>query len=287
MTNEASMQNNKPTLKQRFENEWEFVYPDSIDNEEVDEGFWAAVELVGYDDKRAEMIFKSIVSDHPFHIDAHNYLSIVFRNQNRDFESLLTAEKAYSLGKECISGDFEYGKDKLMWEYLDNRPFLRACHIYGLECVHAKKPESAMEVFNELLTFNKNDNQGVRYLLLEIYLASEKYTKARELLSRYPSDYSIEFKFASVSLDVLEGNLEQADKKLKEAVKVNRFFIDEVVRKKHRKPAPDVLDGQPYCGEVIARGSVQEACDYWSRNKAFYKNEKVLDYYKTRGKTPK
>lgn len=92
----------KPIVRQYYENEWEFIYPTSIDNEKVNEEFWEAVELLGYDDKKAEKIFKALFFKYPFYIDACNHLSIAFRNQNKVFESLLTAEKSYKLGKNCF-----------------------------------------------------------------------------------------------------------------------------------------------------------------------------------------
>jgi tetratricopeptide (TPR) repeat protein len=272
----------KPIVQQYNEHEWEFIYPPSIDNEKVNEEFWAAVEVLDYDDPSAEMVFKKLIAKHPYYIDAYNHLSLAFRNQGKDFESLLTAEKSFNLGKSCLPKSFNLKKDKLIWGNLDNRPFLRACQIYGLECQQHKRYSEAIEVYTLNMSLNENDNQGIRYLLLEVFFAIRDYKKARHLLDKYRDDFSIEFMFGSVVIKVLDGHHEKADDVLKEAIDTNKFFIDEVIRDKHSKPPPFRLPGEPGLDAGIPMGSVQQAFDYWKRNEQLYKTAEIIDYFKSR-----
>jgi hypothetical protein len=46
------------------ENEWEFVFPSSIDNEETYNEYYEGVELLDYNDAEAERIFKKIIKKH-------------------------------------------------------------------------------------------------------------------------------------------------------------------------------------------------------------------------------
>ncbi|MCK9290400.1 MAG: hypothetical protein WCR58_03000 [Bacteroidales bacterium] len=272
----------KPFLRQYDDNEWEFVYPSSIDNENVFDLFYEGVEFLDYNDKEAERIFKSLIKNHPYHIDAYNHLSIAFRNQNKTFESLLTAEKAYTLGKECFPKDFDYRIGKISWGWLENRPFLRACQIYGLECQYAKNYNSALKLYQENLSFNENDNQGIRYLLLETLLVLKEYNQAEKLIEKYEDDFSIEFKYGLVSLYVLKGDYNSADNHLIEAVQTNQHFIKEVSKQKHIKPEPFRISNEPYFDTGIQIGSIQQAFDYWERNKSFYKTKKLIEYYKSK-----
>jgi len=272
----------KPYLQKYQDNEWEFVYPITIDNEETYNEYWKGVELLDYDDKAAEIIFKRLISKNPYYIDAYNHLSISFRNQDKIFESLLTAEKSYRLGKDCFPSEFNIKRDKLIWPVLENRPFLRACQIFGLECQYHKDYSTAIDIYKENLRLNENDNQGIRYLLLEVYFASKDFTQARKLLNTNSSDWSIEFKFGLVTLEVIEGNIENADKYLDTAVETNKFFIDEVIKTKHAPPPPFRIPGEPNFDAGIPIGSVQQAYDYWERNKILYKSKKVMEYYKER-----
>ncbi|SFU78452.1 hypothetical protein SAMN05216480_12710 [Pustulibacterium marinum] len=270
----------KPELRFYGENEWEFVYPASIDNATVYNAYWSGVELLDYEDSRAENIFKKLIAKHPYFLDAYNHLSIAFRNQNKTFESWLTAEKSYSLGKSILPETFIIGKHKIHWGVLENRGFLRACQQYGLECQYHKDYEKAKSVYLENLSYNQEDHQGIRYLLLEVYLAHKKLKEARELINKYSKDYSIEFAFTSVALEVLAGNYEKANAKLLEAIKINKHFVAEVIKEQHQKPPVYRLPGEPFFDAGIPIGSVQQAYEYWKRNKVFYAKKELIAYFK-------
>lgn len=272
----------KPIVQQYHENDWEFIYPPSIDNEKVNDEFWHAVQFLENDDQIAEKMFKKLIAKHPYYIDAYNHLSIAFRNQGKDFESLLTAEKSFNLGKSCIPKSFNFKKDKLIWPNIDNRPFLRACQNFGLECQYHKKQAEATEIYKLNLALNTDDHQGIRYLLLETYFATKDYKQAQRLLNQYSDDFSIEFKFGLVVMNILQDNIHQADKNLKVAVQTNKFFIEEVIKDKHLKPIPYRIPGEPNFDAGIPIGSIQQAFDYWKRNEQLYKMNKIIDYFKTK-----
>lgn len=270
----------KPTVQKQYGNTWEFVYPQSIDNEKVSDEFWSAVDFLDTHDLLAEKILKKLIAEHPYYIDAYSHLSIAFRNQGKEFESLLTAEKAFTIGMDCLPKSFNAEKHKLIWQMTDNRPFLRACQNYGLECHYHKKYAQAQEIYRLLLKLNEDDHQGIRYLLLETLFATKDYQQARQLLDQYPDDFSIEFRFGTVALHVLQDDLKQADLHLPEAIETNAFFIDEVTKSKHVKPLPYRIPGEPNFDAGIPTGSVQQAYDYWERNKALYQNKKIIGYFK-------
>ena len=53
----------------------------------------------------------------------------------------------------------------LRWGHVDNRPFLRCMHGYGLCCWRLGRFEEAERVFDRMLWLNPSDNQGVRGLI--------------------------------------------------------------------------------------------------------------------------
>ncbi|MFV8351722.1 tetratricopeptide repeat protein [Flavobacterium sp. XS2P14] len=270
----------RPIIKRFNETDWEFINPESYDNEIVADEFWKAVEILDYDDQRAEDVFKKLIEKHPFYIDAYVHLSIAFRNQKKTFESLLTAEKAYTISRECLPKEFNSKKHKIIWSWLENRPFLRAYLNYALESIEHKNYEIAISVLKDILNFNENDNQGIRYTLLETYLKLKNFDEAKKIIKKYKDDFSIEFKFGEVVLTVLDGNTKKADILLKEAIQTNKFFIDEIKKEKHIKPAPYRIPGEPFFDAGIPIDSVQQAYEYWSRNKDLYKNKKIIEYFK-------
>jgi tetratricopeptide (TPR) repeat protein len=275
----------KPTLIKYSDNYWEFKFPSEFFNEKNNNTFWDAVEMLGYDDQTAEIIFKFLINKFPFFIDAYNHLSIAFRNQKKDFESYITAEKAYKIGKECFSKEFDITKDKLIWSCLDNRPFLRSCQIFGLESQLKGDYEKAVELYDEILRLNENDNQGVRFLKLECLFAIKNYTLVRQLLDKLSDDWSIETTYGRVVLEIISDNIELAEKSLPSALKSNRFLPDEIIKGKHKAPPPHRIPGEPIFDAGIPIGSIQQAYEYWNRNKKLFKDKKIIDFFKTRIKT--
>jgi tetratricopeptide (TPR) repeat protein len=51
----------------------------------------------------------------------------------------------------------------LAWSCLYNRPFLRCLHGYALCLWRLGRNEAAIDVFERILAFNPNDNQGARF----------------------------------------------------------------------------------------------------------------------------
>jgi tetratricopeptide (TPR) repeat protein len=69
------------------------------------------------------------------------------------------------IGEQAI-GD-KYG-DVFAWHYLDNRPYLRALHGYGLTHWRLERYNEALNVFQRMLWLNPSDNQGVRFLVSDV-----------------------------------------------------------------------------------------------------------------------
>lgn len=53
----------------------------------------------------------------------------------------------------------------LSWGWIDNRPFLRCMHGYGLCLWRLGKSSEAAAVFERMLWLNPSDNQGERFNL--------------------------------------------------------------------------------------------------------------------------
>lgn len=94
-------------------------------------------------------------------LDAHAHLG------NFAFDH--SPEKAirhYEVGVRI--GEFSLGEGfdgVLHWGYINNRPFLRCLHGYGLCLSSLGRYNEAEEVFSRMLWLNPTDNQGIRFLL--------------------------------------------------------------------------------------------------------------------------
>ncbi len=56
----------------------------------------------------------------------------------------------------------------LSWGHIDNRPFLRCMHGYGVCLWRLGRFDEAERVFETMLWLNPSDNQGVRFLVEDV-----------------------------------------------------------------------------------------------------------------------
>ena len=270
----------KPEILRYSKTEWEFVYPEFWNVETLSEALGKAYRLIDKKPEKAEKELLSLIEDYPYYFGAYSCLSELYRRQQKLDEALAIVEQGYLKGKALFPEEFNFSKHKLEWPVLDNRAWLRVCQAYGLECLWQKQYPKAIEVFSMILSLNEGDNQGIRYLLMEAYMASGDY-KAREHLKKNKESPSIEFRFGEIVLDVLEDKIADADRKLPAAMKQNQYVVDELAKEKHTPPPPDE-DLEMY--GAILQGSEQQAYLYWESNKELFAIPKVIEYFRSKQK---
>jgi hypothetical protein len=74
--------------------------------------------------------------------------------------ALVHYEIGVRIGELSLPADFD---GLLVWARVDNRAFLRCMHGYGLCLWRLGDFAAAKTVFERILSFNPNDNQGVRF----------------------------------------------------------------------------------------------------------------------------
>ena len=97
-------------------------------------------------------------------LDAHNHLgNLVF--DRRPGEALHHYEAGFRIGELSLGAGFE---GVLSWGWIDNRPFLRCMHGFGLCLWRLRQFEEAAAIFNRMLWLNPSDNQGVRMMIDQV-----------------------------------------------------------------------------------------------------------------------
>ena len=122
----------------------------------------------------------------PEHIDARAHLGSVLMKCERLQEAAAEYERAFEIGSRALPGDFD---GRIEWIRLDNRPFLRAA--YGLALVRLKtgKRPAAIRLMEQLLQWNRNDNQGVRLIIGSEYLRAGDRAMAGKVLREHADEY--------------------------------------------------------------------------------------------------
>jgi hypothetical protein len=96
-------------------------------------------------------------------LDAHAHLgNLVFV---RPEDAIRHYEVGLRIGELSLGDGFE---GVLLWGHIDNRPFLRCMHGYGLCLWRLRRYDEAGRVFEKMLSLNPSDNQGVRFLVEEV-----------------------------------------------------------------------------------------------------------------------
>jgi hypothetical protein len=97
-------------------------------------------------------------------LDAHSHLgNFVFDHRPKD--AIRHYEAGFRIGELSLGEGFD---GLLPWGWIDNRPFLRCMHGFGLCLWRLGHFEEAARIFDCMLWLNPSDNQGVRFLIGEV-----------------------------------------------------------------------------------------------------------------------
>ena len=103
-------------------------------------------------------------------LDAHAHLgNMAFAGLPKD--AIRHYEAGFRIGELSLGGAFD---GLLPWGLIDNRPFLRCMHGYGLCLWRLGKLKDALQIFERMLWLNPSDNQGVRFLI-DLVRAKEQW----------------------------------------------------------------------------------------------------------------
>lgn len=205
-------------------------------------------------EKRASLAEEALALD-PNSIDARLVKS-TFVSSPLKKENLLL--KAINIGLRSL----DLKSDEL-WMNINARPFLRAQEALAEHFVEIGEKEKAITLYEELLQYNVNDNQGVRFVLFRLYIEENKLNEADELLAEFPGK-TADWKFSEVLL-LLKRNVSEEffSDKLFDAHLTNSYFISVLVGEIE---LPDRLP------ERYTPGSLEEAIIYGYRNKHLWQD---------------
>lgn len=147
-----------------------------------------------------------------------------------------------------LKGDF--------WGFLETRPYMRAKHGLAVALWAQGERKSAIGHAEDMLRLNPNDNQGVRYLLLEWYLQSNMDKKAAALLKRYRDDHDAGMLWGAALLAYRSGGDSGAAKAALEAAMANNRHVGPYLTATRKLPK--------HLPESYTSGSVDEAVIYVS-----------------------
>jgi tetratricopeptide (TPR) repeat protein len=146
----------------RPEYEMEQVLPGEDPDDPNTDPILEAVELKEAGDPQgAHRMLMALLAADLRCLDAHAHLGN-FAFDHSPKKAIRHYEVGVRIGELSLGEGFN---GVLHWGHINNRPFLRCMHGYGLCLSSLGRHKEAEEVFSRMLWLNPTDNQGVRFLL--------------------------------------------------------------------------------------------------------------------------
>lgn len=147
--------------------------------------------------RRVKLARKALAADLNA-IDAYNLLGL---HAETLAERIALFREGVRVGERLFAPAFD-DPEMEWWGFLGTRPWMRAQHNLGLALLEAGDKADAADTFRRMLTLNKNDNQGVRMLLLKIAAEDGDYGTCKLLFADYPDDIFLEFPATRLLVDL-------------------------------------------------------------------------------------
>ncbi|MDO9545644.1 MAG: tetratricopeptide repeat protein [Pelolinea sp.] len=178
-------------------------------------------------------------------------------------------QQGVEAGRRALGEDFFQDEENVghFWGILHTRPYMRALAGLANTLWQMGNRDQAMLNYRELLRLNPGDNQGIRYVLLELLLEMNQLEDVRALMDEYPDCGSVDWAYTALLMELMEnGDSTRAHSLLESALETNDHVPAYLLGIKR---IPDLRP--PY----ITLGGEDEAADYASRHFRIWKKTKA------------
>jgi hypothetical protein len=170
-------------------------------------------------DEEARRLTEAALKLDPDCVDA---LTLIAQLADSPMKSVSKLRAAVEAGESRLGKDFFEENKGYFWGLIETRPYMRARQQLAASLLITGKPFEAAEHYSALLELCPNDNLGVRFELLSLYLTTDQMEKALGLVEKYPKERSAFFHWASVLIYFSLRRFEDAKRALKAARRANR-----------------------------------------------------------------
>ncbi|HEY1607054.1 MAG TPA: DUF6429 family protein [Allosphingosinicella sp.] len=158
-------------------------------------------------------------------------------------QALALCRQAVEAGTEAL-GKAVFEEDAgHFWGLVETRPYMRARCQLAMLLWDAGERDEAIDHYRDMLRLNPNDNQGIRYLLVDALLASGRDAEVGRLLKDYGEEGSAAWTWSAALLAYRRhGKGAESLKALQAALKSNKHVPDYLLGKvRMPKMLPDFI----------------------------------------------
>lgn len=192
-------------------------------------------------------------------------------------EMLKYYEQGVAAGERALGEKFFKENAGHFWGLIETRPYMRAREGLANTLWSMDRADEAVPHFQEMLRLNPGDNQGVRYSLLNLLIATNQSAAAEKLIKQFKEDGMAEWLYGKALLAFRkEGDSANSKKLLRAAIKQNQH-VPAFLSGKQRLP--------PHPPEFIGFGDENEAISYVANHLQNWRNTPgAIDWLKSMAK---
>jgi len=186
--------------------------------------------------EKAKQYFTKAIKVYPKHTDSLNGLGCYYYDTKQNYEKAKSYYQQALESSEQLIKEMNETKEKILyWGVLETRPYMRSLHGLGI-CNYKlgnKKLEpnlldESLKIFNKMLKLNPNDNQGIRYLIPDVYQKKGDYDKSLKKYLKIIKDEGSDYNsILLLNLSILYyklSDLQNAEKYFLKGMKKNKFY---------------------------------------------------------------
>lgn len=176
---------------------------------------------------RAIKLAKQALEINPDNIDAENFIT---KFETNTIKKLGKYKETLDKEQEKLEKEDLFNKENIgiFWGLIETRPYMRTKHCYMLTLMELGRYTEAIKQGEELLKLCKNDNQGIRYLIMGLYAVLERFEECEKIYNKY-SDDSTFMLFPLAVMYYKKGDYRKCKKVLKEIQENNEYLLDYLI----------------------------------------------------------
>lgn len=180
-------------------------------------------------DKEAIQLAKKAIKVDEHNYDAYNLITSLINNPEQQKKEY---KKTLDMATKHMEETDMFSKDNIgsFWGIIETRPYMRTRHSYILTLIALGQIEDALTECEEMLKLCENDNMGIRYILMRLYVIKRDYRAASKLFKVY-NESSIQMLFPMSIIHYYKGEYNLAKKSLEEAAMRNEHIIKCITKK--------------------------------------------------------
>jgi len=167
-------------------------------------------------------------------------------------------EQGVAAGERALGREYFKKGVGHFWEMIETRPYMRARDGLAHTLWRLNRRDEAAGHFQDMLRLNPDDNQGVRYSLLDLLLEMNRDDEAARLVKKYRDEWSSVWCYTRALLEYRKSSAsDRARKALARAFEQNPHAPDYLIGKKR---IPNRLPS------LLGFGDENEAIDYAAKH---------------------